>query len=49
MNRRSFLTLPLGFTLTAPDDLAVTDRMWIDAARTRFRGRIVLGKDLLEV
>ena len=31
------------------DDPAVTDQMWIDAARTHFRGTIVVGKDLLEV
>ena len=32
-----------------PDDPAVTDEMWIDAARTHFRGRVIVGKDLLEI
>ncbi|MEO5823999.1 MAG: MBL fold metallo-hydrolase [Vicinamibacteraceae bacterium] len=32
-----------------PDDPAITDQMWIDAARTHFRGTIVVGKDLLEI
>jgi ribonuclease BN (tRNA processing enzyme) len=32
-----------------PDDPAITDQMWIDAARTHFRGAIVVGKDLLEI
>ena len=32
-----------------PDDPEVTDRMWIDGARTHFRGTVVVGKDLLEV
>jgi ribonuclease BN (tRNA processing enzyme) len=32
-----------------PDDPAITDQMWIDAARTHFDGRIVVGKDLLEI
>ena len=31
------------------DDPAVTEAMWRDAAATRFRGRIVVGKDLMEV
>ena len=31
------------------DDPAVTDQMWIDAARLHFSGRIVVGKDLLEI
>jgi ribonuclease BN (tRNA processing enzyme) len=31
------------------DDLAITDQMWIDAARTHFRGTIIVGKDLLEI
>jgi len=35
--------------LVPPDDPAVTERMWIEAARTHFRGRIIVGKDLLEV
>lgn len=32
-----------------PDDPEVTDQMWTDAARIHFRGRVVIGKDLLEV
>ena len=35
--------------LVPPDDPAITDQMWIDAARTHFRGTIVVGKDLLEI
>jgi ribonuclease BN (tRNA processing enzyme) len=35
--------------LVPPDDPAVTDEMWIEAARVHFRGRVILGKDLLEV
>ena len=35
--------------LVPPDDPTITDQMWIDAARTHFAGRIVVGKDLLEI
>ena len=31
------------------DDPAITDEMWIDAARTRFPGPIIVGRDLLEI
>ena len=31
------------------DDPAVTDQMWIDAARAHFRGTVVIAKDLLEI
>ena len=31
------------------DDPAVTDQMWLDAARTHFRGRVIIGKDLMEI
>ena len=31
------------------DDPAVTDQIWIDAARVHFRGQVILGKDLLEI
>lgn len=31
------------------EDPAVTDQMWIDAARTHFRGTVIVGKDLMEV
>jgi ribonuclease BN (tRNA processing enzyme) len=32
-----------------PDDPEVTDAMWLEAARRRYRGPIVVGRDLLEV
>jgi ribonuclease BN (tRNA processing enzyme) len=35
--------------LVPPEDPAVTDQMWIDAARTHFRGTVVVGKDLMEI
>lgn len=35
--------------LVPAEDPAVTDQMWIDAARAHFKGRIVVGKDLLEI
>ncbi|MDQ6831675.1 MAG: MBL fold metallo-hydrolase [Gemmatimonadota bacterium] len=35
--------------LIPPDDPEITDEMWIDAARQHFGGRIIVGKDLLEV
>jgi ribonuclease BN (tRNA processing enzyme) len=35
--------------LVPPDDPMVTDQMWIDAARKHFRGRVIVGKDLLVV
>ena len=31
------------------DDPTITDKMWMEAARTHFRGTIVVGKDLLEI
>jgi ribonuclease BN (tRNA processing enzyme) len=31
------------------EDPAVTDAMWLEAARTHFRGRVVVGRDLLEL
>ncbi len=31
------------------DDPEVTDRMWLDAARAHFRGRVIVGKDLMEI
>jgi ribonuclease BN (tRNA processing enzyme) len=31
------------------DDPAITDQMWIDAARTHFRGSVIVGKDLMEI
>jgi ribonuclease BN (tRNA processing enzyme) len=35
--------------LVPPDDPAISDQMWIDAARVHFRGPVIVGKDLLEV
>jgi ribonuclease BN (tRNA processing enzyme) len=35
--------------LVPADDPAITDQMWIDAARVHFRGQVVVGKDLLEI
>jgi ribonuclease BN (tRNA processing enzyme) len=35
--------------LVPADDTTVTEAMWIEAARTHFRGRIVMGRDLLEL
>ena len=35
--------------LVPPDDPLTTEQMWIEAARTQFNGRIILGRDLLEI
>jgi ribonuclease BN (tRNA processing enzyme) len=35
--------------LVPADDPQVTDRMWIEAAQSRFHGKVILGKDLLEI
>jgi ribonuclease BN (tRNA processing enzyme) len=35
--------------LVPPDDPAVSEQMWLDAARAHFSGRIIVGKDLLEI
>ena len=35
--------------LVPPDDPDVTDRMWIEAAQSHFRGSVILGRDLLVV
>ena len=32
-----------------PDDPEVTEAMWLEAARGRFRGTVIVGRDLLEV
>ena len=32
-----------------PDDPDVTDQMWADGARSTYKGRIVVGKDLMEI
>ena len=31
------------------DDPTITDQMWLDAARTHFRGAVIVGKDLMEI
>jgi ribonuclease BN (tRNA processing enzyme) len=35
--------------LVPADDPAITDQMWIEAARVHFRGRVIVGNDLLEI
>src|SRR5436853_7678587 len=35
--------------LVPADDPAITDQMWIDAARVHFRGSVIVGRDLLEI
>jgi ribonuclease BN (tRNA processing enzyme) len=35
--------------LVPPDDPDLTEQLWLDAARRQFDGRIVVGKDLLEL
>ena len=35
--------------LVPPDDPAITDQMWIDAAQKHFRGQVIVGKDLMEI
>jgi len=35
--------------LVPADDPQVTEAMWIDAARSQFKGEIVVARDLLEV
>jgi ribonuclease BN (tRNA processing enzyme) len=32
-----------------PDDASVTDKVWIDAVSSTFKGNIIVGKDLLEL
>ena len=41
-------TLVLSHLIPA-EDPAVTDQMWTDAARTHFRGTVIVARDLLEV
>jgi ribonuclease BN (tRNA processing enzyme) len=31
------------------DDLSVTDEMWIEGARTHFDGKVIVGRDLMEI
>ena len=35
--------------LVPAEDSSITDQMWIDAAGAHFQGRIIVGKDLLEL
>ena len=35
--------------LVPADDVQVTEEMWVQAARSQFRGTVILGKDLLEI
>jgi phosphoribosyl 1,2-cyclic phosphodiesterase len=35
--------------LVPPDDPTITDQMWIDGARSTYRGQIIVGRDLLEI
>jgi len=35
--------------LVPADDPQVTERMWIEAAQSRFHGQVILGRDLLEL
>ena len=35
--------------LVPPDDPAITEQMWIDAASAHYKGPVVVGKDLLEI
>jgi ribonuclease BN (tRNA processing enzyme) len=35
--------------LVPADDPRVTERMWIEAAQSRFRGKVIVGRDLLEI
>jgi ribonuclease BN (tRNA processing enzyme) len=35
--------------LVPPDDPETKDEMWLEAARRHFRGKIIVGKDLLEI
>jgi ribonuclease BN (tRNA processing enzyme) len=35
--------------LVPADDPAVTEAMWVEAVRRHFTGRIVVGRDLMEL
>jgi ribonuclease BN (tRNA processing enzyme) len=35
--------------LVPPDDAEITEKMWLDAARATFRGKVIVGRDLLEL
>ena len=44
----SVKTLVLSHLVPA-DDPQITDQMWIEAAQSRFRGKVIVGRDLLEI
>jgi ribonuclease BN (tRNA processing enzyme) len=35
--------------LVPVDDPAISEQMWIDAARPYFKGEIIVGRDLMEI
>jgi ribonuclease BN (tRNA processing enzyme) len=35
--------------LVPPDDPQITEQMWTDAAKQHFKGKVIVGKDLLEI
>jgi hypothetical protein len=35
--------------LVPPDDAQITDQMWMEAAQSTFTGRVIVGKDLMEI
>jgi ribonuclease BN (tRNA processing enzyme) len=35
--------------LVPPDDPAITDQIWIDGAKKHFSGKVIVGKDLMEI
>ncbi len=40
----------LGLNSLCPsDDPSLTDEMWMEAARAHFDGKIIVGKDLMEI
>jgi hypothetical protein len=49
-----YIFLQLTFVLTIThfvpsDDPSLTDEMWIEGARTHFEGKVIVGKDLMEI
>jgi ribonuclease BN (tRNA processing enzyme) len=47
--QRAGVKLPVLSHLVSPDDPAISDQMWIDAALLHFPGPVIVGKDLLEI
>jgi ribonuclease BN (tRNA processing enzyme) len=35
--------------LVPPDDPEISEEMWVEAAKLHFSGKVILGRDLLEV